>query len=46
MLQKKDGTMAMQIRYINAPMGYVGKWMDMQTAKENNSASNIAHQVE
>lgn len=34
MLQKEDGTMAMQVRYINAPMGYVGKWMDVQTEKE------------
>jgi len=39
MLQKEDGTMAMQVRYINAPMGYTGKWMDMKTEKENDKAS-------
>lgn len=39
MLQKEDGTMAMQVRYINAPTGYTGKWMDVKTEKENNSAS-------
>jgi hypothetical protein len=38
-LQKEDGTMVMQVRYINRPMGYVGKWMDVQTEKENNTVS-------
>jgi hypothetical protein len=33
-LQKNDGTIAMQVRYINAPMGYTGKWMDVKTEKE------------
>jgi hypothetical protein len=33
-LQKADGTIEMQIRYINSAMGYVGKWMPAQTAKE------------
>jgi hypothetical protein len=33
-LQKADGTIAMQVRYINAPMGYEGKWMDVKTEKE------------
>ena len=46
MLQKEDGTMAMQVRYINSAMGYTGKWMDVQSEKENNSVSDIAHQVE
>jgi hypothetical protein len=45
-LQKADGTMAMQVRYINLAMGYTGKWMNVQTEKENNSASNIAQPVE
>jgi hypothetical protein len=34
MLQKEDGTMAMQVRYINSAMGYTGKWMDVKTEKE------------
>ena len=46
MFQKADGTMAMQVRYINSAMGYTGKWMDVQSEKENNFVSNIAHQVE
>ena len=40
MLQKEDGTMAMQVRYINEPMGYTGKWMDMKTEKENGTSNN------
>jgi hypothetical protein len=39
MFQKADGTTAMQVRYINAPMGYTGKWMDVKTEKENDSIS-------
>jgi hypothetical protein len=38
-LQKEDGTMVMQVRYINAPMGYTGKWMDVKTEKENDRIS-------
>ena len=34
MVQKSDGTMEMQVRYINRPMGYIGKWMAVQTEKE------------
>jgi hypothetical protein len=45
-LHKEDGTTAMQVRYINSFIGYTGKWMDVQSEIENNSASNIAHQVE
>jgi hypothetical protein len=33
-LQKADGTMEMQVRYINAPMGYTSKWMPVKTEKE------------
>lgn len=33
-LQKADGTIEMQVRYINAPMGYTGKWMAVQMEKE------------
>jgi len=39
-LQKKDGTMIMQVRYINAPQGYTGKWMDMKTEKENGTSNS------
>ena len=39
-LQKEDGTMVMQVRYINAPMGYTGKWMDMKTEKENGTSNS------
>ena len=34
MVHKADGTMVMQVRYINAPMGYTGKWMDVKTETE------------
>lgn len=33
--QKTDGTMEMQVRYINAPMGYTGKWMPVKTVQED-----------
>jgi hypothetical protein len=35
MFQKADGTMEMQIRYINTNMGYTGKWMLVNQEKEN-----------
>ena len=34
MVQKADGTMEMQVRYINAAMGYTGKWMPVKTEQE------------
>ena len=39
-LQKADGTMVMQVRYLNAPMGYIGKWMDMKTENENGKSNS------
>ena len=39
MFQKTDGTMEMQVRYINMSMNYVGKWMPVQTEKENDTSS-------
>jgi len=39
MLHKADGTMAMQVRYINAPMGYTGKWMDVKAETTNDKTS-------
>jgi hypothetical protein len=35
-LQKADGTIEMQVRYINTAMGYMGKWMPVQTEQETN----------
>jgi hypothetical protein len=39
MVQKLDGTMEMQVRYINKPMGYVGLWMPVKIEKEETSIS-------
>jgi len=39
MFQKENGTMEMQVRYLNAPMNYIGKWMPVQTEKENDNDS-------
>ena len=33
-LQKFDGTLEMQVRYINRQMGYVGAWLPVKTEKE------------
>lgn len=33
-VQKTDGTMEMQVRYINSAMGYKGKWMPVNTEQE------------
>jgi hypothetical protein len=38
-LQKTDGTIEMQVRYINSAMGYMGKWMPVQTEKEEQKES-------
>jgi len=35
MFQKADGTMEMQVRYINTMQGYTGKWMAVKTEKES-----------
>ena len=39
MFEKEDGTMVMQVRYINAPMGYTGKWLDVKAEKENDKTN-------
>lgn len=39
MFQKEDGTIEMKVRYINNFMGYVGKWMPIQTEQENDKNS-------
>jgi hypothetical protein len=35
MLQKVDGTMVLQVRYINISQGYTSKWQDVPVVKEN-----------
>lgn len=40
MFQKADGTMEMQVRYLNAPMNYIGKWMPVKMEQENGTTSN------
>jgi hypothetical protein len=40
MFKKEDGTTVMQLRYLNSAMGYVGKWVDVNTEEENDSRSN------
>jgi hypothetical protein len=35
MLQKADGAMVLQIRYINITQGYKSKWQDVPVVKEN-----------
>jgi hypothetical protein len=39
--QKNDGTIVMQVRYINGPMGYEGKWMDVKTEKESDMQDEL-----
>ena len=39
MVQKPDGTMEMQVRYINSMQGYTGKWMPVKTENDNTSKS-------
>lgn len=34
-LVKADGAQVLQVRYINTPMGYTGKWQDIPTVQEN-----------
>lgn len=41
MAEKANGTMVMQLRYINASMGYTGKWIDVKTEKEHDTTRNI-----
>ena len=34
-LVRSDGSQTLQVRYINAPMGYTGKWQDVPVVKED-----------
>jgi hypothetical protein len=36
-LQKQDGTLEMQVRYRNDVMGYLSKWMPVNTVQESNN---------
>jgi hypothetical protein len=38
-LQKQDGTLELQVRYINESQGYTGKWMPINVVQENISNS-------
>jgi len=38
-LQKSDGTIEMQVRYINTTMGYTGKWMPVNTVQETTEST-------
>jgi hypothetical protein len=40
MIHKSNGTMVMQVRYINASIGYTGKWMDVKTETENDNSNS------
>ena len=42
MLQKQNGTIEMQVRYINLSVGYTGKWMPVKMEKEY-GAENITN---
>ena len=37
LFQKLDGTVEQHVRYINAAQGYTGKWMVVQTVKEDDN---------
>jgi hypothetical protein len=41
-LVKADGVQVLQVRYINTPMGYTGKWQDIPMVKENDTTSPIS----
>lgn len=41
MVEKADGTMVMQLRYINSSMGYTSKWMNVKTEKEHDTTRHI-----
>jgi hypothetical protein len=44
MAQKENGSVVMQVRYVCAPMGYTGKWMDVKTEKENDTINSTETQ--
>lgn len=38
--QKADGTIEQHVRYVNKLAGYTGKWMVVQTVKENDNINS------
>lgn len=38
--QKADGTIEQHVRYVNKLTGYTGKWMIVQTVKENDNINS------
>ena len=40
-LEKTDGTLEMQVRYINTMMNYTGLWMPIKTEKENDTLTSV-----
>ena len=38
-IQKSDGTIEMQVRYLNKEVGYTGKWMPIKVEKENGNTA-------
>jgi hypothetical protein len=40
MFQKQNGTMEMQVRYLNEQMNYTGKWKPVKTEKEEHVRTN------
>jgi hypothetical protein len=35
LLLKADGVQVLQVRYINTPLGYTGKWQDVPVVQEH-----------
>jgi len=35
LLQKEDGSLVQQVRYVFGATNYIGKWMDIPIVKEN-----------
>lgn len=40
MFQKENGSIEMQVRYINKTMNYTGLWMPVKTEQENDITSS------
>lgn len=39
LVQKENGALVQQIRYVSSFVGYVGKWMDVPVVKEYDNAN-------
>lgn len=40
MFQKADGIIEQHVRYVNSAVGYTGKWMVVETVKENENGNS------